>query len=284
MRIVIVTGLSGAGKSTALRALEDIEFYCADNIPVPLVSQFVQTLDERGEVDNVALAIDSRQEPYLGSFKEEIERLRGAGHEVEILYLEASDELLLRRFKETRRLHPLAGDDLQQGIRRDRELMASLHENAAVVDTSSLNVHQLKGIIEERYGRTEGQLAITLLSFGFKHGLPPESDLVFDVRFLPNPYFDPELSGKDGRNPAVAEFVFTGHNGQGRDLLARIADLLGFMLPQFEREGKRYLTVAIGCTGGRHRSVALVEELAVQLNGDWDVLVRHRDLERGQHG
>ncbi len=284
MRIVIVTGLSGAGKSTALRALEDIEFYCADNIPVPLVSQFVQTLDERGEVENVALAIDSRQEPYLGSFKEEIERLRGAGHEVEILYLEASDDLLLRRFKETRRLHPLAGDDLKRGILRDRELMASLHENAAVVDTSSLNVHQLKGIIEERYGRTEGQLAITLLSFGFKHGLPPESDLVFDVRFLPNPYFDPELSGKDGRNPAVAEFVFTGHDGQGRDLLGRIADLLGFMLPQFEREGKRYLTVAIGCTGGRHRSVALVEELAKQLNGDWDVLVRHRDLERGQHG
>lgn len=284
MRIVIVTGLSGAGKSTALRALEDIEFYCADNIPVPLVSQFVRTLDERGEVENVALAIDSRQEPYLGSFKEEIERLRGAGHEVEILYLEASDDLLLRRFKETRRRHPLAGDDLQRGIRRDRELTAALHENAAVVDTSSLNVHQLKGIIEERYGRREGQLAVTLLSFGFKHGLPPESDLVFDVRFLPNPYFDPELSGSDGRNPVVAEFVFTGHNGQGRDLLGRIADLLGFMLPQFEREGKRYLTIAIGCTGGRHRSVALVEELAGQMEGDWDVLVRHRDLERGGHG
>ncbi|HUH02846.1 MAG TPA: RNase adapter RapZ [Kofleriaceae bacterium] len=283
MRIVIVTGLSGAGKSTALRALEDIEFYCVDNIPVPLVSQLLTSLREGGEVQQVAIAIDSRQEPYLGSFKGQIDALIGAGYDVEILFLEASEEHLLRRFKETRRRHPLAGDDLLRGIRRDRELMSGLHEGAAVVDTTSLNVHQLKGIIQERYGFREGSLAITLLSFGFKHGLPPESDLVFDVRYLPNPYFDAELSGSDGRNPRVAEYVFESQEGQGRELTARLFDLLGFTLPLYEREGKRYLTIAIGCTGGRHRSVALVEELKRRLSPTWDVLVRHRDLDRGSN-
>jgi UPF0042 nucleotide-binding protein len=161
--------------------------------------------------------------------------------------------------------------------------MSGLHEGAAVVDTTSLNVHQLKGIIQERYGFREGSLAITLLSFGFKHGLPPESDLVFDVRFLPNPYFDAELSGSDGRNPKVAAYVFESQEGQGAELTTRLFGLLGFTLPLFEREGKRYLTIAIGCTGGRHRSVALVEELKRRLSPTWDVLVRHRDLDRGSN-
>lgn len=283
MRIVIVTGLSGAGKSTALRALEDIEFYCVDNIPVPLVSQLLTSLEESEDVRQVAIAIDSRQESYLGSFKGQIDALIAAGHDVEILFLEASDEHLLRRFKETRRRHPLAGDDLLRGIRRDRAVMTALHEGAAVVDTSSLNVHQLKGIIQERYGYREGSLAITLLSFGFKHGLPPESDLVFDVRFLPNPYFDAELSGSDGRNPKVAEYVFESQGGQGKELATRLFGLLDFTLPLFEREGKRYLTIAIGCTGGRHRSVALVEALRQRLGDRWDLLVRHRDLDRGNN-
>jgi UPF0042 nucleotide-binding protein len=281
MRIVVVTGLSGAGKSTALRALEDLEYFCVDNIPVPLVSAFVRTLAEGGGVAGAAIAIDSRQASYLGTFAHEIEQLKAAGHQVEILFLEASDASLLNRFKETRRRHPLSGDDLQRGIAEDRELMSELHDGAAVVDTTSLNVHQLKGIIEERYGRSEGQLAITMLSFGFKHGLPPESDLVFDVRFLPNPYFEAELSGSDGRNPAVAEYVFESGDGLGRELCGKLQDLLEFKLPQFEREGKRYLTIAIGCTGGRHRSVALVEELSRRLGERWDILVRHRDLERG---
>jgi UPF0042 nucleotide-binding protein len=281
MRIVIVTGLSGAGKSTALRALEDIEFYCVDNIPVPLIAELLGSLQETGEVERVAIAIDSRQESYLDGFRDQIDALIAAGHDVETLFLEASDEHLLRRFKETRRRHPLAGDDLLQGIARDRQVMASLHEGAAVVDTSSLNVHQLKGIIQERYGFRGGSLAITLLSFGFKHGLPPESDLVFDVRFLPNPYFDAELSGRDGRDPKVAEYVFDSQDGQGKETAARLLGLLEFTLPLFEREGKRYLTIAIGCTGGRHRSVALVEELRRRLGDRWDLLVRHRDLDRG---
>lgn len=281
MRIVIVTGLSGAGKSTAVRALEDLEYYCVDNIPVPLLSGLLDTLEESAEVDHVALAIDSRQASYLGEFAAQIARLREAGHDVEVLFLEASDELLLRRFKETRRRHPLSGDNLVAGILRDRELMAPLHEGAAVVDTTWLNVHQLKGVIEERYGRQSGRLAVTMLSFGFKHGLPRESDLVFDVRFLPNPYFDAELSGKDGRDPAVAAFVFGGDDAPGQVLFDKLRDLIDFTLPLFEREGKQYLTIAIGCTGGRHRSVALVEALHRALGEAWNIRVRHRDLERG---
>jgi UPF0042 nucleotide-binding protein len=165
-----------------------------------------------------------------------------------------------------------------EGIRRDRKILAELREGAAVVDTGALNVHQLKGIIQERYGRQEGSLAVTLLSFGFKHGLPAESDVVFDVRFLPNPYFRAELSGSDGTNPQVAEFVLG--SDEGKRLLDQVVSLLTFSLPQFEREGKLYLTIAVGCTGGRHRSVAVVEELARRLGDQWDVLVRHRDLER----
>jgi UPF0042 nucleotide-binding protein len=279
MHIVIVTGLSGAGKSTALRALEDIEYYCVDNLPLPFVGQVLDLMSEKGDVEHVAIAIDVRQQQYLHGFSAELAKLRAAGHKVEVLYLDCSDEVLLRRFTETRRRHPLTGDDLVDGVRRDRKLMGDLRHEAAVADTTALNVHQLKGVIQERYGRREGHLATTLLSFGFKHGLPRESNLVFDVRFLPNPYFDPELSARDGRDDKVATYVLG--SDEGTELVDRLERLLRFSLPHFEREGKLYLTVAVGCTGGRHRSVAIVEELLQRLGGDWDMRVRHRDLERG---
>ena len=279
MHIVIVTGLSGAGKSTALRALEDIEFYCVDNMPLPFIGSLVELLSKKGDVEHVAVAIDARQYQYLHGFSAELTKLRDAEHAVEVLFLESDEDVLLRRFSETRRRHPLAGDDLVDGVRRDRKLLGELREEAAVVDTSSLNVHQLKGVIQERYGRREGNLATTLLSFGFKHGLPPESNLVFDVRFLPNPYFDAELSGRDGRDPKVAEYVLD--STEGTEMAERLERLLRFSLPHFEREGKLYLVVAVGCTGGRHRSVAMVEELFKRLGSDWDMRVRHRDLERG---
>jgi UPF0042 nucleotide-binding protein len=277
MQIVIVTGLSGAGKSTALRALEDIEFYCVDNIPVPLVAQLVDHLAHEGDRDKLALAIDSRQRRNLVAWTTALARLRGAGHRLEVMFLDASDEVLLRRFSETRRRHPLSGDDLSDGIRLDREVMAELRIGAAVIDTSHLNMHQLKSIIQERYGGT-GKLAVTLISFGFKHGLPLELNHVFDVRFLPNPYFEPALTNLDGRDPEVAAYVL---GPDGLELVRQIEGILRFSLPQFQKEGKLYVTICVGCTGGRHRSVAIVEELRRRLGSAWDVLVRHRDVDRG---
>jgi len=276
MQIVIVTGLSGAGKSTALRALEDIEFLCIDNIPLPLAPQMVEHLTAEGERSKLALAIDSRQRRNLGTWRVELAKLRDAGHRVEVLFLDASDPVLLRRFSETRRRHPLSGDDLSEGIRRDRELMTDMREGATVVDTSTLNMHQLKAIIQDRYGGT-GRLAVTLVSFGFKLGVPLDANLMFDVRFLPNPYFDPRLTHFDGRNPDVAKFVM---GPDGTQMVQHIEDLLRFSLPHFQAEGKLYVTIAVGCTGGKHRSVAVVEELARRLDEEWDVMVRHRDVER----
>lgn len=277
MQIVIVTGLSGAGKSTALRALEDIEFYCVDNLPVPLVAQLVEHLAHEGDRDKLALAIDSRQRRNLGAWQAALTKLRGAGHRLEVMFLDASDEVLLRRFSETRRRHPLSGDDLLEGVRRDRELMTELRQGSAVVDTSNLNMHQLKSIIQDRYGGT-GKLAVTLVSFGFKHGLPLEFNLVFDVRFLANPYFEPTLTHLDGRDPEVARFVLAA---DGLELTRQVEGLLRFTLPHFQKEGKLYVTICVGCTGGRHRSVAIVEELRRRLGGEWDILVRHRDVDRG---
>lgn len=279
MRIVVVTGMSGAGKSTALRALEDVGFYCADNLPLPLIGDAVKLLEREGVTD-FAICVDNRQEQFLGQYDRRVAELRAAGHEVEMLFLDASDDFLVRRFSETRRRHPLSGDDLTRGIARDRQLLDRLRADLehSSVDTSRLNVHQLKGIIQERFGRREGKLAITLLSFGFKHGLPTEADVVFDVRFLPNPYFVEELSGRDGRDGDVSTFVLD--TDQGRELIQHIEQFTRFALPQFQREKKLYVTIAVGCTGGRHRSVAVVEELGRRLQGTWDVVVRHRDLTR----
>jgi UPF0042 nucleotide-binding protein len=277
MQIVIVTGLSGAGKSTALRALEDIEFFCVDNIPMPLVGSMIEHLAHDGDRDKVAIAIDSRQRRNLIAWPETLAKLRGAGHRLEVMFLDATDEVLLRRFSETRRRHPLSGDDLIDGVRRDREVMAELRNGAAVVDTTNMNMHQLKSIIQDRYGGT-GRLAVTLVSFGFKHGLPLEFNLVFDVRFLQNPYFEPTLTHLDGRDPEVAKFVL---GPDGLELVRQVEGLLRFTLPHFQKEGKLYVTIAVGCTGGRHRSVTIVEELRRRLGGEWDILVRHRDVERG---
>jgi RNase adapter protein RapZ len=279
MQIVIVTGLSGAGKSTALRALEDVEFFCVDNIPVPMVTALVERMAQEGDFDKLAVAIDSRQRRHLTAWRDQVTALRGAGHRLEVMFLEANDEVLLRRFSETRRRHPLSGDDLIDGVRRDREVVAELRPGAAVVDTSNLNMHQLKAIIQDRYAR-EGRLAVSLVSFGFKHGLPVEFNLVFDVRFLPNPYFEASLTHRDGRDPEVARFVLGG--GDGMLLVDHVERLLRFALPHFQNEGKLYVTIAVGCTGGRHRSVAVIEELRRRLGGEWDILVRHRDVDRGE--
>lgn len=277
MRIVIVTGLSGAGKSTALRALEDYGYYCVDNAPLPLIGQMINWMVGEGDIDELALAIDARQHPYLDGYREEVERLAAHGHRVEVLYLEASDASLVRRYSTTRRRHPLSGTDLMAGIRRDRVVLAELRRIGTVIDTTNLNVHQLKGIIQDRYGDDAMGLAVMLQSFGFRHGVPNEANMVFDVRFLPNPYFVTHLTEHDGRDADVAQYVLD--TDEGRAILTHVESMLRFALPQFQKERKLYLTVAIGCTGGRHRSVALVEALATRLRPDWDVLIKHRDLD-----
>jgi RNase adapter protein RapZ len=281
MRVVVVTGVSGAGKSTALRALEDIAFYCVDNLPLPLMIKFVELLARAGEAEQAAVVIDARAGESLLLYDEAFRPLRQAGHEIEVLFLDASDETLVRRFSETRRKHPLGGDDLRQGIVRERELLAKLRNepSTVVVDTGNLNVHQLKGVIQERYRKSSDVLGLTLLSFGFKHGLPAEADMVFDVRFLPNPYFVEGLSASTGQDAEVVAFVLD--NPDATEFLDRTDGIIQFLLPRAEREGKAYLTVAVGCTGGRHRSVAVVNALAKRLPERYPLTVRHRDLGRG---
>src|SRR5262249_54394646 len=204
---------------------------------------------------------------FLSGASVALAALRAAGHILEVLFLDAADDTLVRRFQETRRRHPLAGDDLRAGIRKERDALQVLREvSEAVIDTGELTVHELKGIIQERYGRHVGKLAVTLLSFGFKHGLPAEADIVLDVRFLPNPYFVEALSGASGQDETVAAYVM--NNEDARQFLLHAQALLDFALPRYEREGKAYLTVAVGCTGGRHRSVAFVEELAAAISCD----------------
>ena len=281
MRIIIVTGVSGAGKSTALRALEDAGYFCVDNLPLPLMNRFIELLSDAGESEQAAVGVDAREGEFLSSSREVFAALRKEGHQLEVLFLDADDDVLVRRFSETRRRHPLSGDDLREGIARERELLRPLREEAsAYVDTGNLNVHQLKGVIHERYRRSADVLAVTLLSFGFKHGLPAEADMVLDVRFLPNPYFVEALSASTGEDAGVREFVLG--NDDAREFLERSQALLEFVLPRAEREGKAYLTVAVGCTGGRHRSVAVVQELAKRLPRRHPLTVRHRDLARGK--
>ncbi len=281
MRIIIVTGVSGAGKSTALRALEDAGYFCVDNLPLPLMNRFVELLSDGGESQQAAVGVDAREGEFLSSSREVFQSLRKEGHQLEVLFLDADDDVLVRRFSETRRRHPLSGDDLREGIAAEREILRPLREEAsAYVDTANLNVHQLKGVVHERYRPTADVLAVTLLSFGFKHGLPAEADLVLDVRFLPNPYFVEALSASTGEEANVREFVLG--NDDAREFLERSQGLLEFLLPRAEREGKAYLTVAVGCTGGRHRSVAVVQELAKRLPRRHPLTVRHRDLGRGR--
>ncbi len=280
MHILVVTGVSGGGKSTALRALEDIGYYCVDNLPLPLLPQFVLLLGKTGQ-QKAALVIDAREGEFLSGFRQEMRELRGAGHALEILFLDAPDDVLLRRFSETRRRHPLHGDDLRAAIAHERRELLPLREEAhAVVDTGALNVHQLKGVIQERYGRTGQPLALTLLSFGYKYGLPVEADLVLDVRFLPNPFFIPELSSQTGLADSVSNYVLSQPDAQS--FLAKAQDLIEFYLPRAQREGKSYVTMAIGCTGGQHRSVALVVDLFNRLGTRYQITVRHRELGRGR--
>jgi len=281
---VVITGLSGAGKSYAIKCFEDMGFFCVDNLPTTLIPTFADLVaradTQRGRV---ALGVDVREGEYLSHFLEALAELRKRGHNVEVLFLEAGEEALVRRYRETRRRHPLAPDgNVLDGIRAERKALSTVREVAdRIVDTSALTVHQLKDFLIEAYVAPKARpgLAVSLVSFGFKHGVPIDADLVFDVRFLPNPHFVEGLRPLDGRDGRVRQFVL--QHEESRELLRRLSDFLGFMLPAYQREGKAYLTIAVGCTGGRHRSVALVEELRgfIERLGLTPTLV-HRDLDR----
>jgi RNase adapter protein RapZ len=282
--IVVITGMSGAGKSYAIKCFEDMGFFCVDNLPTTLIPTFAELIGgARQKIPRVALGVDVRAGEYLSHLLGAIDELRSRRHRVEVLFVEASDEALVRRYHETRRRHPLAGDGhVLDAIAAERKAMAHMREVAdRIIDTSTLTVHQFKELLVELYGtpRTQSGLVTSLVSFGFKHGIPIDADLVFDVRFLPNPHFVDALRPLDGRDERVRDFIL-GH-AQSRELLRRLEDLLQFLLPAYRQEGKAYLTVAVGCTGGRHRSVAMVEELrrGLEAMGSAPTVV-HRDLDR----
>ena len=279
MRLVVVTGVSGAGKSTALKALEDLGYYCADNLPMPLLPKFVELLSTRAEIDRAGLVIDARGGEFLHDATAILAAIRAAGHSLEVLFLDAGDDILLRRFSETRRRHPLSDTDIRSGLRAERDQLKLLRQEAnATVDTGTLTVHLLRALMQERYGSAEDDLSVTLMSFGFKHGLPTEADVVLDVRFLPNPFFVPHLSALSGEDEAVATFVL--QDSDTRAFVDKAEELLHLSIQGFRREGKSYATVAIGCTGGRHRSVVIAKELGQRLRKEISISIRHRDIQR----
>jgi UPF0042 nucleotide-binding protein len=282
LRLIIITGLSGAGKSWAIKCFEDMGYYCVDNLPTMLIPRFAELCaHSTRRIERIALGVDIREREYLHPIVEVLGELRTAGHRTEVLFLEASEQTLVRRYHETRRRHPVSSGTLLDGIREERKLLANLRELAdRVIDTSQLTVHEFRHRLVELYGEaaTPG-LSVNLLSFGYKFGIPYDADLVFDCRFLPNPFFVDALKAHDGRVAAVRQFVV--EHPEGREFLDRLREMLGYLLPRYQKEGKAYLTLAIGCTGGRHRSVALVEELraVVEAHG-FPVQVTHRDVDR----
>jgi UPF0042 nucleotide-binding protein len=293
--VVVVSGLSGAGKSQALHALEDLGFFCVDNLPTLLAPQAV-ALCERGQMTRLALGIDVRVRAFLGEVGNVLQLLEAGGHrDLHVLFLDASDETLLRRFSETRRPHPLStagagGSEgalaVLDGVRVERERLAPLRARATrVIDTTNTSVHDLRRILVAHFGPASGgapRMVTRIVSFGFKFGSPVDADVVLDVRFLDNPYFVPALRPLSGLDAPVADYVLGSADTQ--EFLRKTGALLEYVLPRYEREGKSYLTIAIGCTGGRHRSVTIAEALARELSGSTgaSISVVHRDVDRGQ--
>jgi RNase adapter protein RapZ len=285
MRILIITGLSGSGKSTVVRALEDEGFFCLDNLPVTLFPTFIDLVGKsKDRVRDVALVMDIRGRDFLKGYEKAIQEIGESGHIVEILFLDATDEVLIRRFSETRRRHPaLENGSVSEGIRYEREQLAGLRRLATIlIDTSELNVHQLKELIIARIRGEQGsrEMTVHLQSFGYRFGIPLEADMVMDVRFLPNPHFVPELKKFSGLDPKVRDFVLG--KPDTKIFIGKFEEMLEFLLPCYRREGKSYLTISIGCTGGRHRSVVIVEALSDFFAGrNVNLKITHRDAEKG---
>ena len=305
IRIILISGLSGSGKTTAIKALEDIGFYCVDNLPILLLSKFIELCEQSGgKIPKVAVVEDIRGTASYPSWEQEralqggkgfledsrriLQNLQREGYSIEILFLDSSDAVLMRRYSETRREHPLAvGGSIREGIRLERERLQGIRDMAnQVIDTTYFNVHELKEKIQEyaQEGLSMGQMTVTLLSFGYSFGIPYEADLLLDVRFLPNPYFVEELKRLKGDDPKVAAYVLQW--GEAKEFLKRVQEFIGFLLPLYTRERKTHLTIAVGCTGGRHRSIVIANRLAEMLRDELApkgvfLSVRHRDAERG---
>ena len=284
MRFVIVSGMSGAGKSTALKVLEDFGFFCVDNLPVALLPNFGEIASDRQtEVDKVAVGVDIRNGEQLSKLNSQLDTLCELGIEYEILFLDADDETLVKRYKETRRTHPLAKEDrIETGIAREREMISFIRDSADyIIDTTTLLTRELRQEVEKIFVGTEsyGNFIITVLSFGFKYGIPSDADLVFDVRFLPNPYYVEELRPLTGNDKPIQDYVMKAP--EAKEFLNKIDDLIQFLLPNYVKEGKSSLVIAVGCTGGKHRSVTLANELAARIaSTPYGCKAEHRDIDK----
>ena len=283
MRFVIVTGMSGAGKSTALNRLEDMGYFCVDNLPITLISKFAEMAYTPGsEIQRVALGVDIRSGAALESLEDVLEGMAAASRKYEILFLDAADDVLVKRYKETRRTHPLAhGGRVDRGIRQEREKLAFLKQHADyIIDTSKLLTRELNMELEKIFveGREFKSLVVTVLSFGFKYGIPSDADLVFDVRFLPNPYYIDDLKKKTGNDKPVQDYVMGFE--VSHVFLNKLTDMIQFLLPNYVQEGKNQLIIGIGCTGGKHRSVTLANRLFENLSrqNDYGIRIEHRDI------
>lgn len=286
MRFVIVTGMSGAGKSSALKMLEDVGYFCIDNLPISLVPKLAELLAvPNAEINKVALGMDIRSSYGSDTLGKALDELEGQGITYELLYLDASDDVLVKRYKETRRSHPLAGSGrVDQGIMQERAALLPLRRRADyILDTSRLLIRELKQEINSIFveNKEYKNLYITVLSFGFKYGIPSDADLLFDVRFLPNPYYVEDLRAKSGNDREVQEYVM--ENGKAEEFLEKLTDMLRFLLPNYITEGKTQLVIGIGCTGGKHRSVTLANalyETLLETEGNYGVKIEHRDIEK----
>ena len=284
LRVVIITGLSGSGKTTALRALEDIGFFCVDNLPVVLLPKFLDiTTKSSPEIKRVAMVMDLRERSFLKKYEDIFSRLKEKGYRIEILFLDSSDESLLRRFSVTRRAHPLSEKgSVMEGIRQEREKLSALKEMAdQVIDSTSTNVHQLKDIVQRYFlpASEHQKVIINVISFGYRYGLPADADLVFDVRFLPNPYFVEDLKEFNGQNEDVRDYVLK--NEKSEIFLEKVFDLMTYLIPLYDREGKVRLNVALGCTGGKHRSVVMADQLGAHFaEMKYIINVTHRDINK----
>lgn len=282
IQVVLITGMAGAGKSTVLKALEDLGYYCIDNLPLPLLSSCIEVLSKsEKKIATLAVVVDTRNIENLSKLPSYLETVReNPGVRLEILFLDAKDDILIRRFSSTRHKHPTEKNSIVTGIKNDRNQLVAIRESADyIINTSSWNVHQLRQEMFRRYEHAQesATMMVSLLSFGFKNGLPLNADLVFDVRFLDNPYFAPDLREKNGLHPKVREYVLS--QKAANTFLTKVQSLLFFLLPKYQNEGKIYCTVAIGCTGGQHRSVAVASELLSLIDArGYATSIVHRDM------